>query len=398
MRILHVDLQLRGRDDVELRFFEDNPLQDPRIQHRSLVVIQQQIGRSEERYYTRFPEDYSTTGQALFAWLDGPERRLRQMMDRPGRESLVLAIAAEQGLDHLPWEVLHDGERFLVERRILPVRWVRAGGAASLNCHPDPQNRALNVLFMATSPRGIEPELDFEKEEGAILAATKRKAYLRVEESGCLQELGGVIQEYDPGYFDIVHLSGHAGGDHGQPYFLTETEFGDPERSGAQALASALYDGLPELIFLSGCQTGYAFEEGSIPSLAQQLLQEGAKAVLGWGQRVLDLDATAGAQILYEELSKGVALADALASTYCRLIQAQARDWHQLRLYVGQTLPGALVTRKQTPGRKPIPVQTQIGDGFRDDQGKLRVATREGFVGRRRQLQNCLRVLKTDPD
>jgi hypothetical protein len=33
---------------------------------------------------------------------------------------------------------------------------------------------------------------------------------------------------------------------------------------------------------------------------------------------------------------------------------------------------------------------------FRDDEKRLRVISRENFVGRRRQLQNCLRTLKTD--
>lgn len=299
MRILHVDLQLRGRDDVELRFFEDNPLQDPRIQHRSLVVIQQQIERSEERYYTRFPEDYSKTGQALFAWLDGPERRLRQMMDRQGREPIVLAIAAEQGLAHLPWEVLHDGEQFLVQRRpwIVPVRWVRDPQGAPLQLWDQPQNRALQVLFMAASPQsGDQPELAFEEEEGRILEATRRTPlFLQVEESGYLPELGQVLRGRNAGFFDVVHLTGHAGWQDQQPYFLTETEFGYPHQSSAEDLVEVLtFQGcLPKLIFLSGCRTGYAFE-GSIPSLAQRLLGMGAKAVLGWAQRVSDDGATGG--------------------------------------------------------------------------------------------------------
>ncbi|MFO5439443.1 MAG: hypothetical protein ACLBM4_12450, partial [Dolichospermum sp.] len=54
-----------------------------------------------------------------------------------------------------------------------------------------PENRALQVLFMATSPQGVEPELDYEKEEGQILEATGRQPLaLTVEESGCLSELG----------------------------------------------------------------------------------------------------------------------------------------------------------------------------------------------------------------
>ncbi|MGD1701565.1 GUN4 domain-containing protein [Dapis sp. BLCC M229] len=59
------------------------------------------------------------------------------------------------------------------------------------------------------------------------------------------------------------------------------------------------------------------------------------------------------------------------------------------------SLPGALVTRLRERGRKPAP-RYQKTIEFRDPEGKLRVATRENFVGRRRQLQNCLRAFKMD--
>ncbi|MHC5722390.1 MAG: hypothetical protein ACYTX0_62865, partial [Nostoc sp.] len=55
----------------------------------------------------------------------------------------------------------------------------------------EPENRALQVLFMATSPLNVEPVLDFEAEEARIREATARQPLaLTVEESGCLSELG----------------------------------------------------------------------------------------------------------------------------------------------------------------------------------------------------------------
>ncbi|KYC37384.1 hypothetical protein WA1_48145 [Scytonema hofmannii PCC 7110] len=101
--------------------------------------------------------------------------------------------------------------------------------------------RALNVLFMATSPQGIEPVLDFEAEEGRILEATKRiPLSLTVEESGCLSELGYSIQEYEQGYFDIFHLTGYATFKDEKPCFITETELGEPEYSSAEDIAEQL--------------------------------------------------------------------------------------------------------------------------------------------------------------
>jgi hypothetical protein len=97
------------------------------------------------------------------------------------------------------------------------------------------------------------------------------------------------------------------------------------------------------------------------------------------------------------ELSQGGTVLEALASTYQTLIQQQARDWHKLRLYVANVLPEALVTPLRTRGRKQLP-KPMVSSEFRDDEKRLRVISRENFVGRRRQLQNCLRTLKTDQE
>jgi hypothetical protein len=133
-----------------------------------------------------------------------------------------------------------------------------------------------------------------------------------------------------------------------------------------------------------------------VPSLAQELLNEGATAVLGWGQKVLDTDATAAAAALYQELAAGKQVAEAVACTYQALIKNKARDWHLLRLYVKGTLPGELVTTLRTRGRKPAPPPS-VATQFLDTAGKVKVCTRESFVGRRRQLQSCIRALTTPP-
>ena len=249
---------------------------------------------------------------------------------------------------------------------------------------------------MATSPLAVEPELDYEAEEGKILEATKRSTIdLRVEESGCLTELSYVVREDETGYFDIFHLTGHATNNYDKkPYFLTEDEYGNRVDSSTADIYNALQFRFPSLIFLSGCRTGYS-ADGAVPSMAEELLNMGATAVIGWGQNVRDTDATAAASQLYWELSQGGTVTQALSSTYQALMNQKAPDWHKLRLYVANTLPEALVTPKNTKGRKKLPTPSTTVE-FRDDENRLRVARREDFVGRRRQLQNCLRTLKTD--
>ncbi|WP_243713836.1 CHAT domain-containing protein [Nostoc sp. 106C] len=404
MQTLHLDLKPVDGNYVELRYFIDNPNEyqkrrrEAACRQTSLALseITDLIQLAERDYYvSAFPEDYTVTGRRLYNWLDGSDRTLQSLLDKYRREGGGLAIAAAEKLAHLPWEVLHDGNGFLVQRvpAVVPVRWVSDSAVKKLTVAGEPENRALQVLFMATSPLNVEPVLDFEGEEARILEATARQPLaLTVEESGCLSELGYLVDGYDRDYFDVLHLTGHATLQDGQPRFVTETATGEAFYASAGDIAEELQFRLPKLIFLSGCRTGQAGNGGDVPSMAEELLKSGAKAVLGWGQKVLDPDAAAAAAALYEELSAGKQITEAVASTYQALIKNKARDWHLLRLYAADDLPSALVTPLRTRGRKPAPPPS-VTTQFLDPTGKVKVPTRESFVGRRRQLQNCLRVL-----
>ncbi len=360
MQILHFYLQENRNQNnyVELRYFGDNP---NIYQSRSLAVaeIADLIQLSEQDYYISLPADYKKTGTKLFNWLDGNDRFFQQLLDKQRGKKVVLAISAQGNLAHLPWELLHDGKSFLVERKpgIIPVRWVSSDINKQLKIKSEPENRALQMLFMAASPLNVKPVLDFEREEASILTATARQPLtLTVEESGCLQELGYLVADYrkedGKSYFDVLHLTGHATIKDETPAFITESATGEAVESTADDIAEELQFQLPKLIFLSGCRTGQAANCGAVPSMAESLLNKGATSVLGWGQKVLDTDATAAAQSLYQALSSGKLLSESLALTYQALIKNNARDWHLLRLYVRDSLPGNLVTSLRTRGRK----------------------------------------------
>ena len=397
MQILHLDLKAVAGNYVELRYFTDNYNQ---YERRTLPLseITDLIELAERDYYvSSFAEDYAVTGLRLYNWLDGTDRWLQKLINQYQRQGIILAIATAEKLAHLPWEVLHDDTSFLVERSIIPVRWVSSDSVKTLSVETKPENRALQVLFMATSPQGVEPVLDFEAEEARILEAAERhRLALTVEESGCLSELRYLVDYYGKDYFDIFHITGHATITNGQPEFITETETGEAFYASAEHFKQALQFRLPKLIFLSGCRTGQAGGDGanygSVPSMAEELLKAGAKAVLGWGQKVLESDATAAAATLYQELAAGKQITEAVASTYQTLIKNKARDWHLLRLYAADSLPGELVTPLRKLGRKPAP-PLSVSTEFLDPAGKVKVPTRESFVGRRRQLQSCLRTL-----
>jgi len=68
----------------------------------------------------------------------------------PGRSSV---------LAHLPWELLHDENAFLIQRGILPVRRISFGSQARDTERKQPANLPLNVSFMTCSPRHVRPVL-----------------------------------------------------------------------------------------------------------------------------------------------------------------------------------------------------------------------------------------------
>ncbi|WP_442944929.1 tetratricopeptide repeat protein [Nostoc sp.] len=392
MQTIRIQLRESTQETVELRYWlpQKNHYESRRLKLAEIANFLQQGDRD---YYKLLP-NLPGIGKQLFFWLDGDGRWLSRGIANCRSEGLVIAIDTDQKLAHLPWEVLHDGEDFLVKRVnpvVLPLRWIEK--------ETEPfsvEARQLRVLFMATDPEDVQPKLEFEQEEARILADTRDFAVdLRVEESGCVSELGKVWSRYFND-FDVFHLTGHASiKDEAPytPYFITETEIGDRHETTAAELAEVFRFRFPKLVFLSGCRTGQAPDKGAVPSMAEALIAQGAIAVLSWGRPVEDRTATAAAAHLYGKLAAGYQLAEALASTYQQLFKQNVRDWHLLRLYVQGECPGALVdVLGDVPPSAPEPAYEQFLD---PDTQLVRVAKPSEFVGRRRTLQRCLKAIRT---
>ncbi|MFN6499487.1 MAG: tetratricopeptide repeat protein [Nostoc sp. DedQUE01] len=411
MQTIRIQLRESTQETVELRYWlpQKKHYESRRLK---LAEIADFLKQGERDYYKLLP-DLRGIGQQLFFWLDGDGQWLSRGIANCRGEGLVIAIDTDKKLAHLPWEVLHDSEDFLVKRVnpvVLPLRWIEK--------ETEPfavEARQLRVLFMATDPEDVEPKLEFEQEEARILADTRDFAVdLRVEESGRVSELAKVWSRY-LNDFDVFHLTGHAsitseveknptpnpspqarrgeGLEANTPYFITETEIGERHETTAAELAEVFRFRFPKLVFLSGCRTGQAPDKGAVPSMAEALIAQGARAVLSWGRPVEDRTATAAAAHLYGKLAAGYQLAQALASTYQQLFKQKVRDWHLLRLYVQGECPGALVeVLGDVPPSAPEPAYQQFLD---PDTQQVRVAKPSEFVGRRRTLQRCLKAIRT---
>ncbi len=390
---VHVSLRAGGGSRVEMRYWGDDPNQF-RSQTLDRGEIEALVQKSETFYENVAEPDLVAIGQELYRWLDGSDRWLASEFRKQNATTLALLIEADHDLSRLPWEVLHDGKGFLVRGSnpaVLPVRWVRQEVA-----RPATQNRALHVLFMATSPMGVRPELQFEEEEGQILKATRRYPLgLTVEETGTLKELGELVEGYPEGHFDVLHLTGHADHRDEGPRFLMESAIGDIDWVSASQLARAV-SRRPALTFLSGCRTAQA-PKGGMPSLAEELLVCGFPAVLGWGRPVFDADAIVAATGLYERLATGHSPVEAVLHAHAKMAEASSRHWHLLRLSIAGGLPPALVTApgvNERPKPRPETHQKRWPGKLRNVSSK--VVDRRDFVGRRRPLQRLIRALRSN--
>ena len=187
--VLHLSLVPVAGSVVELRYLTTNPNQ---YEVRSLAVAEIQDLVALKKGYGALAGNLLAFGMRLWRWLDGAERVLSRLV----KSGMVLAIACGEGFSQLPWEILADEAGFLIDRGIVAVRWGGDGRSLGVSTVA-PKPFQLNLLLMATAPESGGASLEFEQEEGRIIAATDRVGLqLVVEESGCLVELERLVKDY----------------------------------------------------------------------------------------------------------------------------------------------------------------------------------------------------------
>ncbi|GEO83021.1 CHAT domain-containing protein [Pararhodospirillum oryzae] len=356
-------------------------------------------------------------GRRIFMWLDGPDRVVSALLTE-AFGTLTLMVQAPRPLAdeardflHVPWELLADERGFLAGQDRLLFCPVRRLGSAASPPPPPPDSPCLGLAFMAAAPRNVEPVLDYEAEETAILDATETLALdLEVEESGNPERLSERLAEIGP--MQAVHLSCH-GRAFPRPILALEDDEGNERETGEAELIRLLRPAAPKVVFLSACQS--AESDRQADSLAAALVDGGLPAVLGWDASVHDQSAIEFARVFYRQLAARRPLEEACAearralfktldppataaSTPCKREGAvvvganTGADWHMARLWLGPSGGGPLVHGSR---RRRLFSADEVYEHF--DAGKKtgRIAGRRLFVGRRRDLQRCLALVKS---
>ena len=400
------------------------------------------------------PGVFAGLGRELYTWLDGDSRQLAGLLEAAGAP-VVFEVAGPRSPSvrawavlRAPWELLArpDGG-LLAEDGLTRLCVTRRLGARTGPGRLD--GYRLGLAFMASAPRG-QRELDYEAEEAAVLAAVgETRLDLLVEDTGDPVQLGSRLAEV--GGMPVVHLSCHGRNTWRDPslpasvpVLVMENDVGADRPTPAADLVRLLPTGAtgtvgaspdpastrevtpPRLVFVSACLTatgadatehlpsgpgekagetsgdgpgaGAAGGEGGpvAHSLATALVTAGVPAVIGWDGSVDDEAATTFARHLYGWLAdrKGLAVAvgDARRDMLTSDRERVRADWHLARLWLGPNGGGPVVagTRKRRLGPA-----TRGTKAFLAGKPEVPVATAEMFVGRRPELQQALRALRS---
>ncbi|MCP4669522.1 MAG: CHAT domain-containing protein, partial [Deltaproteobacteria bacterium] len=307
-------------------------------------------------------------------------------------DPLYLYLDIPYKLNALPFELMRD-DRFLVLNEHPRTFVIRRVNSRNRLKDTTPEKRPLRVLFMVCSPTDLKARdvLRFEKEEEQILSAVEKfPVDMTIEDSGSLEGLTEAL--YEGGKYDIVHITGHAGIDHELgPVFYMEDDTGRLNKVTPEMLREAVKDFPPRLLFLSGCSTGKSDKAGESESFAFQMVDKGISLVLGWGLPVSDTGAIRLTTELYRYFGMGKSICEAV-NVSRQAMREYYHPWPLLRLFTDGSPLTPLIAGSQ-PLRRWHPRKTAY-KFLEDRQVKV---MEKGFVGRRREIQRGVRVLKGIP-
>lgn len=243
-----------------------------------------------------------------------------------------LLVSMDEALVRIPWEMLHDGTRFLNQRfgigRTVATRQAVSGSSRAVSS-------PLRMLLLC-DPQNNLPAAAQEKRE--ILAATAECGdYLSVNAKEAPVSTTYVTSRIHS--YDIVHYAGHAEQDsdragHGG-WLLQDGPF---SAATISALAGDLP--MPALVFSNACHTGeWKTSEAFVQrvfSLANAFLLSGVQHYIGTFWDVPDEPSCHFATRFYSNLVQGMTVGEAMLGARTSLIEKFGEDtifWASYLLY-----------------------------------------------------------------
>lgn len=324
-----------------------------------------------QRFHPAYLEQ---VGQSFYRSLFPPDSDLKQVFlhslrlaeQRQTDLHLRLKVAAtsveRSRLADYPWELLHDGQRFLLHQKVRLSRYIAYD--ASSPCLPVQQS--LRVLLVSARPQGL-PQLSLEEQQAIqmglqraqetglvqlhILPSPTRKALNRYLTDCSPEQLPQVLHFDGHGVFgkrctNAVCLTLHAGikveacracGQTlpaPQGYLAFETEQGQADYQSANQVAALLQPYPIPLVVLSACQSGMTVAGDSVfNGMAQNLIDQRLPAVVAMQYSVQADAAREFAEQFYRVLGNKKPLLMAL-NQGIRAMNVEGNQWYRPVLYL----------------------------------------------------------------
>ncbi len=386
-----IRIDAEAQDNRRKVFADDIP-----SYHLTDEELQSLLRESGKGFWKKDQQVGANIGGELFRILNGSGRQLERIVNDAFKtgKPLELYLDIPYHFSAIPFELLWDKD-FLLLRQNPQIHIIRKVSSRNSRNQTPPEKNPLKILFMACSPTNLPANqvLQFEKEEEKIWASVEKlQADLIIEDSGSLSGLSDSLIE-GGGRFDMLHITGHANIEHQTgPVFYMEDDIGSLDKVTPDRLWEALRDFPPKLLFLSGCLTAKSDKVSGAESFAFQMVEKGIPMVLGWGLPVSDIAATRMTAELYRCLGMGKSATEAVHSSR----QAMKNDyhpWNLLRLFSDDTPLQPLIA----PGQKLRRFSARKTTHTFLANSHVRILEK-GFVGRRREIQKGVQVLKGIPE
>lgn len=273
-----------------------------------------ELGREALAILTRGNKARKLTASNLADLRHVGEELLRALVPPEAQEELrrgsgPLTLELDEALVAVPWELLHDGERFLCRRwdigRQVATQLPRRGTVARSVGTP------VRILVLLSDTRG---DLQGVHAEGEAIGAELDKhqaVRARVTSAPTAEFVRRHLKD-----FDVVHFAGHADHDAGAP------AEGGWQLDGGKLTAgeiAGLGGGrpMPILVFSNACQSGHtepwtADSASSVYGLPSAFLIAGVRHYLGTQWEVVDGQSATFAAAFYAELVAGASIGAAV--------------------------------------------------------------------------------------
>lgn len=336
-------------------------------------------------------------GRQLYRYLFGNGRKIQRFIKtnpRYQQAHLTLSLNPEAApLWRLPWEYLHDGDKFLcLGEGMRLLRRPLGLDKLTLPTSAPP----LRILSVISAPDDQE-ELDVERELAVLQDAVSSLVDNQKLELHFLNEatVPALRKELDHAHYHVLHYIGHGTYNHKQQrgFLCFEKGTGETDLLDAMHLEPLLQQA-PDLrlVVLSACQSAQIGVLDAFDSVATHLLHAEVPAVLAIPTSLQDESTIEMARKLYTGLAHSLSPAESLAKARLALKEVDdGRQAGQQRFDWG--VPALYLRTPATQLIDPVADLNQLPPPTHAKQNINGLPLPHAFVGRRKEIQALRRAL-----